>query len=253
MEQERHENEQERERIDRVVRRIRALDVPASQQLRDAVVAAVAATQVRPPPEAVHGAEPPVASAPALGRPRRRFGLRRTGGRRWAFVGAAAVALTAVALLLAVVLPGGQQGVVGAPTVRQVAAAALRPADGPAPAAATGGALAVSGDGLAFPDWSAAASGGWRAAGTRSQQVGDRAVTTVDYVDGGGTRVGYAITAAPALPAGGRYVMQAGVPMWVYEVGGAKAVMWVRDGRTCVVTGHGVSEQTLLSLAARET
>lgn len=240
------------ERAEEIARKIRALDVAPSPRLRAAVLAAVAEAQ-----DAQEAQRQPVpAAAPQRpGRLRRLRAAFAGGRRRLALAGGGVAALAVLVLLLVVVLPGGGSGGgAGAPTVRQVAAAALRPVGGPPPAAAEGGRLDVSGDGIAFPDWSAAASGGWRATGSRAEQVGDRGVTTVAYANTRGEQVGYAIAAAPALPPGGRYVMQNGVPMWVYRLAdGATAVMWLRDGRTCVVAGHRVPEQTLLRLAARET
>jgi hypothetical protein len=187
-------------------------------------------------------------------------GVPSAAARRWprrprrplAWAGGAVAALALVALLLVLVLPGGDGagGGGGAPTVPEVAAVALRAPDGPAPQPADAGRLDVAGDGIPFPDWSSPEAGGWSATGTRSDRVGDRDVTTVVYEDDAGRRVGYAIAERPELPIGGRYVDHRGEHMWVYEVDGATAVMWLRDGRTCVVAGRGVPEEALLDLAA---
>jgi len=262
MEREGHEHEDER--VERLVARLRALDAAAPERLREAVVEAVAnaAEPDGPPvPEATApgaGAEPaaadpdgsaPTGPGPGGGVRAAPSRLRRRRRRPLAWAGGAAAALALVALLLVLVLPGGDGGA-GAPTVPQVAAAAMRAPDGPAPSPAAGGRLDVDGDGIPFPDWSAPAAGGWRAAGTRSDRVGDRDVTTVVYEDGAGRRVGYAIAAAPELPIGGRRVERGGMPLWVYELDGATAVTWLREGRTCVVVASGVPERTLLDLAA---
>jgi hypothetical protein len=255
------------ERVEQTVARIRALDTPAPTRLRAAVEALVADAEARertaPRDEAAPGAPAPRAAAAAgtsaqhddtaaaAGKPARsRPWLRRP----FAWAGGAVAALAVVALLLVLVLSGGSGGPgtgTGTPSVEQVAAVALQPPSDAAPAALPGGRLAVSGDGIPFPDWSGQPGGGWRATGTRSERVGDRDVTTVVYADDAGRRVGYAIAEAPALPLGGRAVERNGVPMWVYELdGGGTAVMWLRDGRTCVVAARGVDAGTLLDLAA---
>jgi len=260
------------ERVEQTVARIRALDTPAPARLRATVEALVAeaearervashgdaaAADERPAPGAAAD-ERPVSGAGAPGaRPARRR-LRRgsrhgaAGARRpFAWAGGAVAALAVVALLLVLVLPGGDGGGAGTPSVEQVAAVALRQPSEPAPAALPGGRLALEGDGIPFPDWSARPSGAWHATGARSDRVGDRDVTAVFYADDGGRRVGYAIAQAPALPLGGRPVERNGTQMWVYELdGGGTAVMWLRDGRTCVVAGRGVDARTLLDLAA---
>ncbi|MBB4660903.1 hypothetical protein [Conexibacter arvalis] len=251
---ERERNDREDERVARLVARLRALDAPAPERLRSSVAAAVAAAEAagrrggrsrRGPLAWAGGALGRLLGGPlawagdALGRSRRRPLV-------WA--GGALAAAAVVALLLVLALPGGEAG---APTVPQVAEVALKRPAAPAPATLPNGRLDVAGDGIPFPDWSSAEAGGWRATGTRSDRVGDRDVTTVVYANDAGERVGYAIAAAPRLPIGGRYVERGGEPMWVYELDdGTKAVMWLRDGRTCVVAGRGVDEETLLDLAA---
>lgn len=263
MEREGHEHEDER--VERLVARLHALDAAAPERLRTAVVEAVAKAAERddpPVPDATApgaGAEPAAAdpdgsarhgSGPGDGVPASRSRRRRRPRHRLAWAGGAAAALALVALLLVLVLPSGGDGGGGAPTVPEVAAVALRAPDGPAPQRSADGLLDVDGDGVPFPDWSAPEAGGWRATGTRGDRVGDRDVTTVVYEDDAGRRVGYAIAERPELPIGGRYVDHRGEHMWVYEVDGATAVMWLRDGRTCVVAGRGVPERALLDLAA---
>lgn len=267
MDRERHQQHDD-ERAERLAARLHALDERAPQRLREAVVAAVEEAEraqagvlsadmpaARPPAPAADTSPAPAAgdrtsrdtSAPHA---RRRPLLRRLPPLAWT---GAAGALALVVLLLVLVLPGGGGNGGPTPTVPQVAAVALQPAGGPAPQPASPGTLDVAGDGIAFPDWSAPAAGGWRATGARSDRVGNRDVTTVVYEDGGGQRVGYAIAAAPQLPIGGRYVDHGGEHMWVYEVDGATAVMWLREGRTCVVAARDVPEETLLDLAAAHT
>lgn len=185
-------------------------------------------------------AEGSSARPPAPPRHRRR-------SRRALVLAGALAGVVAVALAVTLLLSGGDGG--AAPSVPQVAPVALRAARAPAPAVRAGGLLEASIDGISFPAWA-----NWRATGERSDRVGGRDVRTVFYADRGGDRVGYAIAGGDALPYGdGRYVRWRGIPMWVYELGDATAVMWLRDGRTCIVAGRGVGTDTLLALAGAET
>ncbi|HST43520.1 MAG TPA: hypothetical protein VLK58_28600 [Conexibacter sp.] len=183
--------------------------------------------------------EAAVTEARSVAPPRRR---RRP---RLVLAAGALAALVAVALAATLLLSGGDDA---APSVPQVAPVTLRAARAPAPAVRGGGLLEASIDGVAFPAWA-----NWRATGERSDRVGGRDVRTVFYANRGGDRVGYAIAGGDALPyGGGRYVSWRGIPMWVYELDGGTAVMWLRDGRTCIVAGRGVGTDTLLALAGAD-
>ncbi len=215
---------------------IRALDTPAPAALRERVEAMAAE-----------------AGAARTGATRRRLPRPRI-----AFAGGLLAAVAAVAVALVLVLGGGSDEGSGQPaSVRQVAAVALREPTAPAPASRPGGTLDAEVPPVAFPDWQqhppGPAGAAWRASGARSDTVGGRAVETVFYAAPGGEQVGYAIAGGDELPvAGGRFVSRGGTDMWVYDVDGAPAVMWYRDGRTCVVTGRDVDVDTLLTLAASE-
>jgi hypothetical protein len=75
-------------------------------------------------------------------------------------------------------------------------------------------------------------------------------VHTVFYTNEQGQRVGYAIADGTSLPVGdGRWATHNGVKMWTYDVDGHTAVMWYRDGLTCIVSGRGVDAATLEALA----
>lgn len=216
MEHEQHAIEPER--VAAVVAAIRAVDAPAPDRLRREVERAVAQA------------------------PRRRFAL----GRPLALAAGVATVL-AVVLALVLVPGGGEQ----TPTAREVAQVALRQPTEAAPAARPGGVLDAQVDGIPFPRWSR-----WRAVGARSDRVGDRDVRTVFYADARGRRVGYTIASGSALPyGGGRYVRYGGVEMWVYALDyGGTAVMWIRDGRTCIVAGRGIEPGELFEFAsARES
>jgi hypothetical protein len=157
-----------------------------------------------------------------------------------AFASGLAVLLAA----LAIVLSGGDAGV--SPQVRDVAGVALRPADGPAPAALPGGELLDARSGpIAFPTWTRA---GWRATGERTDTIGGRELRTVFYADPDGRRLGYAIADAE-LPFGGRRVEHHGARLWVLRRDGADVVAWHRAGRTCILASRDVPLAKLVKIA----
>jgi hypothetical protein len=127
--------------------------------------------------------------------------------RRWLPLAFAATAAATTALLL-VLAAGG-------PVVDDVIAVALRPATA-TPAA--GEQL----DGLRFPH-----PAGWRAVGARTDQVAGRATRTVFY-ERDGARVAYTIVSGTPLDGAGR--------RWLRHEERA-ALVWVRGGHTCVVSG----------------
>jgi hypothetical protein len=178
----------------------------------------------------------------------RRPGLRRSG--RWRFAAAvAAVGVLAVALAVALGGPGER---VDGPSVQQVAAVTRLPALRATPAA-VGGAparLSVAVQGLAFPDWHK--KFGWRAAGRRTDHIGDRAVTTVFYRYSSHRRIGYAIVAgSPLRAAAGRDVVRDGARYRVVTRAGRTTVTWTQAGHTCVIGASAtIAAAELLRLAA---
>jgi anti-sigma factor RsiW len=179
-----------------------------------------------------------------------RSGARRTSrGRslglvpRIALAGAAAVIAAVVA---AVVLTSGP----GAPTVAAAAALATRAPTGPPPpsAGAGGTKLALSVDGVSFPDFNGFA--GWRAAGVRDGHIGGRDTTVVFY-EKKGRRIGYVIVAGSGLarPTAGKTTVIGQVKYQTLRLHGRLAVTWRRDGRTCVLIGQA-SRAELLTLAS---
>jgi hypothetical protein len=177
----------------------------------------------------------------ARGRAARPFG----SAQRLAAVGAIAAAVIAVAV--AVSLSGGGSSAL---SLSQASALTLRPATTKAPAERNHTELTAAVDGLSFPYWEERF--GWRSTGARSDSVGGRTVTTIFYSNGQGRRIGYAIVAgAPPLhPSGGTTSWHNGTPYRLVSVNGTSAVMWLRDGHLCVVSGRGVSGATLLRLAS---
>jgi anti-sigma factor RsiW len=177
----------------------------------------------------------------------RRHGARgpsvrtRLGGIRWPAAGAVAVGVAAV--LAAVMLAGGGPG------IDDVAAAAVRP-----PAAAV--ALVPPGskllsehyDGVAFPNY--AGKFGWRATGTRTDDIGGRDTRTVFY-EKGGRRIAYTVVGGDALswPGGAQKATREGTPLRALKTDGRTVVTLRRRGHTCVLSATDVPRSELLELA----
>jgi hypothetical protein len=206
---------------------VRSIDERAPQALHDRIEALVAERS------ATRGRLFPVVELP---------GRRPLGA-------AAAMAAAAVAVVLAVVLGGGGAG--SAASLRADSAPTLRPAVLAAPAVNQlhPRQLTAAVDGVAFPYWEEGL--GWRSVGERTDRVGTRAVTTVFYADAAGTRIGYAIVAgaAPKLT-GGAVSWRAGTAYRLMQLNGAAAVVWLRKGRLCIVSGRGADASMLLRLAS---
>jgi hypothetical protein len=231
------------ERIAAVTGAIQALDTPAPASLRAAAGAAAAKAEAEQGASARRGGLRPGALGDVFGALRPRT-LLAGGG----------IVAVLVAVVLVLALPGGA----AQPSVHEVAGVALSQATAPAPGeGADARHLDASVESVSFPDWSGwtrGPGGGWRATGARSDDVGDRAVHTVFYANGEGQRIGYSIADGEKLPVGdGRWAKYDGRPMWIYDVDGQTAVMWYRDGLTCVVAGDGVDVDTLKELAAAHT
>ena len=168
-------------------------------------------------------------------------------------VATALVAVLVVALALSLSGGGGSgSSLRQASTLRLASALTLRAATAPAPRESSGNAtqLAAAVDGVSFPYWRD--HFGWRSTGARTDRIGGRTVTTVFYADGQGRRIGYAIVAGvqPHPPSGGVPSVRGGTVYRVLAVNGAAAVVWLRDGHLCVVSGRGVDSATLLRLAS---
>jgi len=162
--------------------------------------------------------------------------------------GAASVLVLAVALTIG--LSGGS-GSSTAPQLRAAGALALGQPTLAAPteSASDRGQLNARVDGVAFPYWEE--SFGWRSIGAREDRVAGVPVKTVFYSNGSGQRIGYSILAgaAPHL-SGGTIAWRHGTAYRLLRLNGAQVVVWLRDGRLCVVSGRGVDSGTLLRLAS---
>jgi hypothetical protein len=179
-----------------------------------------------------------------------RTGERRRTARPFRLGFAAAVpALGVLALVLVLVFSGGSSPRL---TLDKTVALTLRAPTMPAPAENphNGTQLQAKVDGVAFPYWEE--SFGWRSTGARTDRLDGRTVTTVDYAGTHGQWIGYAIVAGAPAPHvdGGTIMRRGGTPYRFLSSHGALVVTWLRDGRLCVVAGHGVSTATLLSLAS---
>ena len=176
-------------------------------------------------------------------RPARRPGRRP---RRLALGGGLAGAVAAAALAAVLILPSGS----ASPSVSDAAGLAERPpteavdADPSNPKL-----LAAAVQGVPFPNWSG--EFGWHQAGIRSDRLGDRESSTVLYRHDG-KRLAYTIVSGRgiAAPSDATTTTRDGVNLHAFGDRGRRVVTWWRRGRTCVLSGSGVGERTLLKLAS---
>ena len=165
---------------------------------------------------------------------------------RLAFGGALAAAAVAAVLLALVLLPSGA----GGPTVVQAAQLSRLPATASVQVAPSNPKLlAASVDGVRFPNWTK--EFGWRQAGIRSDRLDGRDTRTVFY-EHDGKRLAYTIISGDGIgpPSGSRGSNVNGVSFHSTSDQGRRIVTWWRDGRTCVLSGSGVSDAQLLKLAS---
>jgi anti-sigma factor RsiW len=167
--------------------------------------------------------------------------------RRLALGGA--LAATAAAIVLAVVLiaPSGS----GGPTVVQAAELSDLPAtEASVPVdPANAKLLDARVDGVSFPNLNAEFA--WQEVGSRSDELEGRSTKTVFY-EREGQRVGYTILSGEPIdpPDGARASVRNGVRLNTATDGGQAIVTWLREGRTCVVSGEGVSPKDLREVAS---
>jgi hypothetical protein len=213
---------------DELIERLRSIDVRAPEELHRRIDALVDERSVRPS--------------------RRPLRARSLTGLSPLGIGSA-IAAFAVAIALVLGLSGGGSTAL---SVGDASALTLRAATMAAPAQSQRRQtqLAKAVDGVAFPYWEDGF--GWRATGARMDHVDGRTVTTVFYANRAGQRIGYAIVAGtPApRPGGGTLVWRDGTSYRLGSEHGANVVVWLRDGRLCVLAGHAVSSATLLALAS---
>jgi anti-sigma factor RsiW len=166
----------------------------------------------------------------------------RLGGIRWPGVGLVAGALAVV--LGALVLVGGGPG------IEDVAAAAVRSPTAEVGAVPAGSKLLHERVGkVAFPNY--AGKFGWKAVGTRTDEIGGRDTRTVFY-EKGGKRIAYTVVAGDALsePGDATRATREGITLRALKADGREVVTWRRHGQTCVLSSKDVPRDELLTLAA---
>jgi anti-sigma factor RsiW len=171
----------------------------------------------------------------------------RRGGRTRTVVRRALVPAAAVALALALVLPGAFSG---GPSVADAAALAEKPPSQAAPARVPGTPqlLRARVDDVPFPNY--AAKFGWKPVGARDDDPSGRDATTVYYEKGGRT-IAYTIVSGDALdpPSDARSTTRGGVEYRAFRDDGRSVVTWERDGHTCVLSSKAVPPAELVMLA----
>jgi hypothetical protein len=226
-------------------------EFPAAEQER--AKALVRATAVSAPPGLRAQLEAQIAAAEREQRHRRtprEFPWRRDPGRparqRAGFFLPGLAVAAAAAVVLAVIAVGNGSTTT-APSVQLAANVALGASTSGAPAQ-TGDRLDVSSAGVPFPYWQATV--GWRAVGTRIDQIHGRRVVTVFYAAPRHGRVGYSIVGgAPLAVPSARAINRRGITFTVLNRGGATVVTWERYGHTCVLASHTAGPQRLIDLA----
>ena len=167
--------------------------------------------------------------------------------RRLQAFGALAGAAAAAALVITLVLPSGGAG----PSVVEASALSELPAEQPAVAVdpANPKLLEASQSGVPFPNFEALF--GWRQAGSRTDELDGRETTTVFY-EKGGRRIGYTILSGDAIdpPDDAVPTNLNDVALDSLSEGERQIVTWLREGKTCVLAGDGVSDKELLELAS---
>jgi hypothetical protein len=166
---------------------------------------------------------------------------RRRGVRPQLVVASAVAAVAALVLGLAI-------GATGGPSVAAVTSLSERPSTEPAPAS-EGALLDRSFEGVTFPDWTR--EFGWHAIGARTDTIDGRRADTVYYTHEGHV-IGYTVLAGDPVepPGSAATVTRDGVELHRFRDGHRDAVMFDRAGRTCVLAGHVIHEDTLVKLAS---
>jgi hypothetical protein len=201
-----------------------------------------------PAPESLHRQVESLVAARRGSRFTRRDGRPRPFSAPLRLAGVGVMAAAVVAIVIAV-SPSGDSSAL---SLRQAAAPTLRAATLPPPSesGAHHTQVAAAVEGVSFPYWGG--HFGWSTTGAREDRIDGRTVTTVFYANADGRRIGYAILAGSPAPriGGGVIAWRHGVPYRLLSENGASVVTWLRDGRLCVLSGHGVSGATLLRLAS---
>jgi hypothetical protein len=158
----------------------------------------------------------------------------------------ALVAVAASVVLAAVVAVATFSG--GGPGVEAVAGIGERPATKAAPDS-DGTLLGREFEGVTFPDWTR--EFGWMAIGGRSDTVEGRRAETVFYTHQGHT-IAYTVVEGDQLepPEGATTMVVDGVTLHRFRDGERDVLTFERGGRTCVLAGMVLHDDTLPDLAA---
>jgi anti-sigma factor RsiW len=206
---------------------------------RDAVTSAAASTGA---PLALKTRVEELGAARGKRKGEQRSGIRtRLGGLRWPTAGLAAGAIAAA---LAVVMLIG-----GGPGIEDVAAAATRPPTGNVAAVPpTSKLLKERVADVRFPNY--VGKFGWKAVGTRMDEIQGRATRTVFY-EKDGKRIAYTVVSGAALdqPDAADKATVEGTVIRALRSEGREVVTWRRRGHTCVLSSKDVPRAELLALA----
>jgi hypothetical protein len=126
-------------------------------------------------------------------------------------------------------------------------------ATGPAPEPSGGDppVLAARVGPISFPDWQQ--SFGWKAVGSREDEISGRTVKTVYYRNSEGAHLGYSIVAGEPIAERppGRAVTHSGDTYHVAHAGRHTLVTWTQQGHTCTfVASSSVPDSRLVEIAA---
>lgn len=162
---------------------------------------------------------------------------------RWLPLAGIAAAAAAVAIAL-VIAPGERldvRGTLAAATRAPVAAVVIDPLEPRL--------LRERVEQVPFPNF--AKRFGWKAVGTRTDEVDGRSTRTVFY-ERDGNRIAYTIVEGDALPepSGARSISRDGVGLRVFSDGERTVVTWRRLGHTCVLSSADVAASELVKLAS---
>ncbi len=104
-------------------------------------------------------------------------------------------------------------------------------------------------EGVPFPDWGH--EFGWHTSGARRDEAGGRESDTV-YYGHMGHRIGYTVLAGKSvgLPSRGTRIVRDGLAIQLYHEGEKSVAVFERNGRTCVLAGKVLADETLIKLAA---
>jgi hypothetical protein len=156
---------------------------------------------------------------------------------------AAATAVIAVVAVLAVTTSGSN-------SVTAAAALVDRAPTQPPPASSRGhpALLGRHFEGVDFPDWSRF---GWMALGARTDTVDGRRTDTVFYTHHGHLIAYTVIAGEPLAPPGDTTTERSGgLELHRFRDGDRDVVTFVRNGRTCVLSGHVMSPDTIVRLGS---